>query len=239
MLKKQRNGIEWLEFESLQDFPEVKHAVFLRTQDFNLHERGPRSNQEKVLEILGLKKGVKLKQVHKDQVYDVKRAREGWSLKENFDALMTREKDVGLLIRHADCQATIFYDPKNQVIANAHCGWRGSVQNIYRQVIQKMKEGYGTNPADLRVCISPSLGPDAAEFRHFESELPKAFWSFQVRPTYFDFWSISQAQLGELGVAKSQIEIAGICTYETEDLCYSYRRNKETGHHGTLVALSN
>ena len=29
MLKKKKNDLRWLEFELLQCFPEVKHAVFL------------------------------------------------------------------------------------------------------------------------------------------------------------------------------------------------------------------
>ena len=239
MLKKKKDAIEWLEFELLKEFPEVKQAVFLKAAAFDLGEKGPKANQEKVLKIFDLKKGVKLKQVHQDGIYEIKNAALGWVMKENFDGMITQEKKVGLLIRHADCQATIFYDPLHQALANVHCGWRGSVKNIYQKVVEKMRKCYGTDPRELRVCIAPSLGPEAAEFRHFKSNLPESFWKYQVRPNYFDFWAISRAQLLDLGVQEKHIEIAGICTYQNQELCFSYRRNKQTGHHGTLVALSN
>jgi hypothetical protein len=30
MLRKKRGSLEWLEFDLFQEFPEIKHAVFLR-----------------------------------------------------------------------------------------------------------------------------------------------------------------------------------------------------------------
>ena len=44
-----------------------------------------------------------------------------------------------------------------------------------------MKQVFGSNPAELLVCIAPSLGPDEAEFIHFRTELPDEFWNFQSR----------------------------------------------------------
>src|SRR5262249_42507527 len=101
----------------------------------------------------------------------------------NFDGVMTATPGVSLMMRHADCQVALFYDPKNHVAANIHSGWRGSVVNIYGEAVQYMRQAFGSQPSDLLVCISPSLGPDEAEFIHYRSELPEEFWSFQVRPT--------------------------------------------------------
>ena len=157
---------------------------------------------------------------------------------ENYDGMVTQEKEVALLVRHADCQGTLFYDPIRHALAAVHCGWRGSVQNIYQKTIEKMKGLYGTDPADLIVCIGPSLGPEHAEFKNYKEELPKHFWDFQVRPTYFDFWEISRWQLEEEGIPEEQIEIAEICTYANDKDFFSYRRNQSTPHHGTLAALT-
>ena len=43
------------------------------------------------------------------------------------DILVTTVPGLGLLIKQADCQAVMFYDPVNRVVANVHCGWRGQV----------------------------------------------------------------------------------------------------------------
>lgn len=237
MKRKSYQSIEWLEFEILQEFSMVRHAVFLRGEEFDLWDNGSPENQNEVLKLMGLERGVKLKQCHKTDIVVVENATKGWTLYENFDGVMTSQKGIGLLVRHADCQAAIFFDPKQEVIANVHSGWRGSVKNIFRKAVEKMKKVYGTNPEDIRVCISPSLGPEMAEFKHYQNELPREFWIYQKRPTYFDFWEISRMQLIQAGIQKNHIEIAGICTYLNPQDCFSYRRDKPTGHHGTLAAF--
>ena len=41
------------------------------------------------------------------------------------DILVTTVPGLGLLIKQADCQAVMFFDPVNRVVANVHAGWRG------------------------------------------------------------------------------------------------------------------
>ncbi len=227
MRRKKKNGIEWFEFELLQKFPEVRHGVF---------RLGKEENLPALLGSLGVEKGVKLKQCHRADILEVKKYDAPLTHVENYDGMVTGEREMGLLIRHADCQAAILYDPVANVLGTAHCGWRGSVQNIYQNTIDAMVS-LGADPARLIVCIGPSLGPENAEFKHYREELPQSFWRFQVRPTYFDFWKISTMQLMAAGVPQGQIEIAEICTYGNPETCYSYRRNKATPHHGTVSAL--
>lgn len=158
-------------------------------------------------------------------------------LEKECDGLMTQTEGLGLSILHADCQAAIFFDPKQKVIANIHCGWRGSRDNFYKKTVSTFQKFFQTDPKDLRVCISPSLGPEFAEFRHYETELPKEFLPFQVKPGYFDFWAISRWQLQESGVVDAHIEIASMCTFSDKQNFFSYRREKITGRHATVVAL--
>ncbi|MBX9642076.1 MAG: polyphenol oxidase family protein, partial [Mycobacteriaceae bacterium] len=155
----------------------------------------------------------------------------------NYDGLITSTPGVTLMMRHADCQIALFYDPKNHAAANVHAGWRGSVANIYAETVQQMQQVYGSYPSDLLVCVSPSLGPDEAEFIHYRSELPEEFWAFQVRPTYFDFWSISEFQLQAAGILPHHIEVARLSTYSNPHDYFSYRRDKKTGRHATCMTL--
>lgn len=145
------------------------------------------------------------------------------------DGLMTSATDLALLIQHADCQVALFFDPVHHAIANVHCGWRGNVQNIYRKTIGKMIEKFLTKPEDLLVCISPSLGPQRSEFRHYKRELPSDFYPFQIAPNYFDLWEISKMQLLREGILSSHLEIARMCTFEEADRFFSYRREKKPG----------
>lgn len=234
MERKKKNGVEWLEFELLQLFPEVQQGVVLNPP---LGDMEDATHAFQVMNALGLKKGVKLRQCHKDDILLVQETTPMLSHIENFDGMVSQEKGVALIVRHADCQGTLFYDPVQKAIAAVHCGWRGSTLNIYQKTIDQMKSHFGTDPKDLIVCIGPSLGPDNAEFKHYKDELPKHFWEFQTHPSYFDFWEISRMQLQEAGVPEDQIEVAEICTVENEEDCFSYRRNKETPHHGTFISL--
>lgn len=223
-------NIEWLAFEHLSTFKNLTHAVFLKTLDFSTPEASAFAKEALKLPTL-----FSSNQCHGKEVVEITQT---VMERPSCDAFITQEREVGLLIKHADCQAAIFYDPEHKALATIHAGWRGSSQNIYRATIEKMKERYGTNPAALLVGISPSLGPQAAEFRHYETELPEHFWRFQVKPTYFDFWQISRYQLEELGVLAPHIEIAQMCTYSMPEDFFSYRRgDKTSGRHATVAAL--
>ena len=246
MLRKKRGSLEWLEFELLQQFPEVKHAVFLRHGGVS---EGPYSslnvggatgddeslinlNRAKIKKHMGCKHLVSGKQVH------------GIEIKipplenEECDGLITQEKSAGLFIKHADCQAVIFYDPIEKALGCIHAGWRGNIKNIYAEAIGKMSKAFGCKPQNLFVSISPSLGPCCSQFIHYEKEIPQQFWPFQIRPLYFDLWEMARSQLLEAGILPHHLEIAPICTCCNPADFYSYRRDKPTGRNATVVCFS-
>jgi YfiH family protein len=221
MLEKKKGRLTWLEFEQLAEFPELQHGVFLKN-----------APKEEIRALWESHDWVGGHQVHSATVKQLPIAPE-----EKCDGLFTNEAGKALLIKHADCQAAIFYDPETKTVANVHCGWRGNVQNIYRETIQQMAQA-GCSPQSLRVCISPSLGPCCAEFIHYQTELPKGFWKYQVKPNYFDLWEIARMQLIEAGVLPHHIEIAQICTCCNPNEYHSYRRDKTAHRHLTVVSLS-
>lgn len=251
MLKVTSQTLSWLNFSLFQESKKLKHGSFLRHGGFSqapyyslnfgaLPEDDSETiskNHQKAAAALNLSTLYLGWQCHGKKVIEVTPQLVSNQTRIHCDALMTDQKGVGLMIKHADCQASIFYDPIHHVLGMAHCGWRGSVLNIYAELIESMRARYGTNPSDLLVGISPSLGPNKAEFIHYKTELPPHFTDFQVAPTYFDFWAISNMQLIKAGVLPHHIEIAKMCTYELQDDFFSYRRDKITGRHATIAAL--
>lgn len=256
MQRKEKQGIQWLEFDLLSDIPGLLHAVLLR------HGGASKGNFSSLN--FGYSNGddpedvkINFERIHKTLFPSFKtqpsplcitsRQCHGADVvritKENTldipscDALSTSLLNTPLLMKHADCQVALFYDPIHHVIANVHCGWRGSVQNIYAKTIEHMKTHYRSQPQNLLVCIGPSLGPDSAQFLNYRQELPENFWQFQTAPFYFDFWAISQHQLLESGILSTHIEIACIDNYQHTHDYYSYRREKPTGRHATILAL--
>ena len=246
MIQKEKDGIHWLEFELLQGLP-VVHGCMMRhggvstgpLASLNMSDR-PGDTEENVLinkrrvrEALSISSLFFSHLNHGNLVLSVEQ-----STKEKYhDGTSTDKIDLAIGVSHADCQAAIFYDPAKHVMANVHCGWRGSVQNIYRETVKHMGEKYGSRAADLLVCISPSLGPESAEFINYKTELPESFWEYQVKPNYFDFWAISEHQLMQEGVLRDHIQIAGIDTLANEKDYFSHRRDPATGRNCTVCGL--
>ena len=204
-MHRQTNGrVSWLTFELFAHFPKIVHGVFLRhggascgnfeSLNFGTYQgdlvENVEANRKIALEALQLSHWCEIAQHHGKQVVQAT-----LHTRAEGDALTTNQKHLALAILHADCQAALFYDPMQHAISNVHCGWQGSVHNIYKETVETMQALYGSKPEDLFVGISPSLGPEASEFINHKKELPSHFDPFQFKPTYFDFWQISHWQL--------------------------------------------
>ena len=159
------------------------------------------------------------------------------TLPEAADAMITDVPGVYLLIQTADCQAVMIADPGRRVVANVHCGWRGSAANILGVTIQRMIDQFDCHPADLVAGIGPSLGPCCAEFIHYRKEIPTPLWPFRVDADHFDFWRISRHQLVAAGLPDEQIHSADICTRCNPHLFYSYRAQHRTGRFAALIGM--
>lgn len=160
---------------------------------------------------------------------------------DNYDALVTDQKGVGLLIQQADCQAITLFDPDRPAIAAIHSGWQGTVKNIPAKTVALLSKRYGSSPSQIQAYISPSLGPCCAEFVNHALELPSSFLDFQESQNHFNFWKISSMQLVEAGLHEKNIQISGICTSCSSDY-FSYRRacrngDGVTGRCATLISL--
>jgi len=246
-MRRHTNGtLSWLTFDLFAPFPRFAHGVFLRhggvsTGNFHSLNFGDvqgdllenvEANRQKALDALNIFHYCQLWQHHGNQIIQAMPA-----TRAHGDALTTNQQDLGLVILHADCQATLFYDPTHHAFSNVHCGWQGSVQNIYKETVEAMCALYGSKPENLLVGISPSLGPNASEFINFKKELPQSFYPFQFKSNYFNFWQISRWQLMECGILSHHIEIAEICTYANPADFFSYRRMKVSGRHATIAVL--
>ena len=236
----------------LAAFPEVVHGFFSRQggvspdpfHSLNLsfsvgdQRRLVVRNRHLVQQALGLRALVSATQVHgcRESLVTDSNAAPDEEIAD-ADILITPQADLGLLIKQADCQAVMLYDPVRRVAANVHAGWRGQLQNILREAVSRLTAGCGSRPEDLVAALGPSLGPCCAEFRNFRQEFPSAFWSYQVRPNYFDLWGLSRDQLLAAGLKAHKIDIAGICTRCRGDLFFSYRRDRQTGRQGAVIGL--
>ena len=248
-MELEKKKVEWIEFELLEKYSHLKHGMFLKHGGFSQKEYGSLNlgdntgdlpeniirNRDLVLKTINFSSIVYAMQNHGVNIQRV--TSKNIDKISSCDGLFTTEKDIALAVTHADCQAAIFYDPVHEAIGIAHAGWRGSINNIYARLIEAMHRDVGTQAHNLLVCITPSLGPDHAEYKNYKQDFPETLWGFQTKPNYFDFWAMSKKQLQNAGVLEKNIEISEVCTYCCEEDCFSYRREKTTGRHVTCVGL--
>ena len=110
---------------------------------------------------------------------------------------MTNEKNVTLLILVADCLPVFFYDPVHQAIGLAHAGWRGTVTHIAPKTLLAMSEAYGTQPAEVKVALGPSIGACCYEVgQEVKGQFDEIFpWSGEVfTPSFGKQWKLDLAQ---------------------------------------------
>ncbi len=105
------------------------------------------------------------RQVHGSRVSLVTENDRGRGLPPDFDAipdsdgLITNSTELALGIIVADCVPVLLYDPVQHALGVVHAGWRGTVQKIVANAVDKMADEFGSKPEDLRAGIGPSIGP--------------------------------------------------------------------------------
>ena len=185
-----------------------------------------------------------LHQVHSDQGVVITSESFIEPFKQDGDYLVTNQKHVGIGVMTADCLPIIFYDNMRHVVAIAHAGWKGSVQQIAPNVIQKMQRQFGTNIEQLRVFFGPSAKGCCYEVdESFPEHLePFAFGQQALRKEerglMFDLPLFNRLQLEDIGVPKEAFKLDyNFCTMCDLSYC-SYRREGNKSHRQmTTVAL--
>ena len=248
----QINQVPCLQYPQLVRQDRLVHAVFTRKggvsktpyDTLNVSFAGAdrpeyvRKNLQIIRDAIGVKDLVFLNQVHGREILVLNELDfDGFREPANADAMITDIPQVALMVKQADCQSVLLFDPVKGVIANVHCGWRGNVFNILKSVVEKMTSDFGCFATDLAAAIGPSLGPCCSEFVDYEEIFPEDFRRFMTSKAYFNLWEISRYQLLEAGLINENIEVAGICTRCSSDMFYSYRGEGETGRFATVIML--
>jgi hypothetical protein len=244
--------VPFFQFSGLSDYPDLSHFVFtrrggvsdsaFRSLNVSVSTGDSKTNVEANLslirEITGARALWFMNQVHGKNIAILrKRVLQDGAEPVTADAMVTDVAGVALLVKQADCQAVILYDPLRKVVANVHCGWRGNSQGLLAAVIAAMRAEFGCDPSRLRAAIGPSLGPCCAEFVTHQEIFPESFRPFMIRENYFDLWALSRSQLVQSGLQEAHIESAHCCTHCRTDLFYSYRGEGRTGRFATVIML--
>lgn len=187
---------------------------------------------------------VTAQQTHSDHVHIVRQKQtRGWYAQEDAiaecDALVTDQKGIILCILTADCVPVLLCDPKKEMVAAVHAGWRGTEAKIVAKTVEKMQEAFGCSPSDIVAGIGPAIGGCCYEVgedvaKHFRDR-PDVLEEKEGGKYMLNLPLENCLQLMDAGVPQVQIEQSGICTACESDTYFSYR--KEKGCSGRFMSL--
>ena len=267
-----KNGVEYLQFRKLLEYSDIiKHAYAIGLEPNFRTARAknatPLTNEEyekavndyrKLADSIGIDyiNIAKPNQAHTKNIKVVEKKVNGnepdFNLKEyeQIDGLVTDKKNIALATTNADCILLLFFDPTKRVIANVHSGWRGTLQRISVETINKMKSQYGCNPEDIICCICPSIRKchfkvhkDVQEPFYNEFKDLKEIDEIIVPVDGEERWSIDTVKINEIilvqaGLKKTNIIDCGICSVCNSDLIHSFRAEKQGyGLNTALISL--
>jgi polyphenol oxidase len=206
-------------------------------------------NRALALEALGLSafRLARLRQVHSSEVVRVTRDSDPAHLP-MADALVTNLSGVTLVIESADCYPVLLEDREANVIAAAHCGWRGTAGRLLERVLEEM-QALGAKPERISAAIGPGIcaaqyavGADVlmrfAQAGFSESaylERTGGLSRSGIEQFFVNLEGANRWLLEENGVSVERIWSAGLCS--TSNDFFSHRRDHgKTGRMWSVIA---
>lgn len=233
-LLKRRKDISFLSYPELDELPCLRHAYSTRMNPGTSpgdESGGIHGDRSRFLEALGLEQLplVRLQQQHSDIVIPI----DGGSQPPiSGDALVTQRPACVLAVEVADCLAVLLLDAAQRVVAAIHAGWRGTLKEISKKTVLRMRQIYGSRPEDCYAAFGPAIdvccyevGDDVAE--RFFAKITYADQLFRSRGDERMFLNLREAnriQLTQVGIPEERILDRAGCTLCLNDIFFSYRK---------------
>lgn len=267
----EKDGVQYIQFKRLLEYKDIINHAYSIGLDRNY--RTGRTN-EKELTIddkekairdykdlsnalnMNYKNLVKPKQTHTNNIKIVKEKINindpDFDLEqyEATDGLVTNKNNIILSTTNADCILLLFFDPVKKVIANTHSGWKGTLQRISVETVEKMKKEYKCNPNDIICCICPSIRKCHFEV---ESDVQQIFYeefkdlenidNIITKTEKQGKWLIDTVEINKIilkqqGLKCENIIDSGICSVCNSDIIHSYRvEGQSYGLNTALIEL--
>lgn len=168
------------------------------------------------------------------------------------DGFVTDRPGILLITAYADCVPLFFADTRLHVIGLSHSGWRGTINNMAKVTVDKLKEEYGSKPEDIIAFIGPSIcrdcyevGYDVAEhfynayrdtglvsydeapYEYILSAKPCAEEKAVTEKKYYlNLHAANRINLENAGLLPCNIYTTDICTCCNPDILFSHRASK-------------
>ena len=132
----------------------------------------------------------------------------------------------------------LFYDPKKKIIGCAHSGWKGALNGIIKNTVEKFYE-LNSNNNDLIAVVGPCIGKKNYKvkedfFNKFvskENNNKEFFEKIDNEKFLFNLRAFINKEILKSGI--KNVENLELDTFSQKELFYSYRRarlNKENDY---------
>jgi len=155
---------------------------------------------------------------------------------DNCDALITKEKNLPIMVMVADCIPILLSDNKKGVIAVVHAGRNSTFLNIVQKTALMMIKELECKVEDINAYFGPSIQKCCYEVSpELENIAIKSFGKEFCKNRYLDLQGINVKQLNDIGVMN--IEVSNICTKCSNEPYFSYRNNKDCGRFSIIGVI--
>ena len=222
---------------------QVKY-YFSTTEDGNLSylvddlKQNVDKNRQTVANIMEYKNEdlVYMNQVHGNnvQIVDINSPK----LIENCDGIITKEKNLPLMVMVADCIPILFFDEIQGVIAAVHAGRNSTFLKIAQITANKMINELGCSVNNIKVIFGPSIHSCCYEVSDELLNIVKtSFGEKFCIGKNIDLPGINIKLLEEVGIR--HINVSNICTKCSNEPFFSFRKNPKTGRFAGIISLAN
>ena len=233
--------------KKLKNFRKIKHCFFSRKGGFSKGvykslncgrgSKDKKVNIRKNLEYISKKMSVKKKnlilmyQTHSSKVIEIKKK----NLRKRIfaDAIITKTRGLALTVVTADCVPVLVYDINNKVVGCIHAGWRGALNGIIKNTIQKIKRK--NKNTKIIASVGPCIGKNSYEvdldfYKKFinKSQKNKKYFSYKNKiKRLFDLRKFVSDKFLEF---KIKVDHVNRDTFEEKTNFFSYRRSSKLRH---------
>jgi len=257
MIKSEKNGIIYYEFEHMAATELVNHCFSTRiggvsktpynSMNLAYHlddcQQAVDENFRLICAAVGFdhEKIAMTQQIHQDTIQILTTTTK--VVQNGVDGLITAATGPVLTTYYADCTPLLFFDPEKKVIANSHAGWRGTALNIAKKTVKQMIDNFACQPKNILAGIGPCISLAHFEVggevvQAFKKQLPEVAPHLKrknAQKWHLDLTAINYQLLIEAGLLEKNIETANLCTYENANLFFSHRRDGLA--RGNMVAM--
>lgn len=160
-----------------------------------------------------------------------------WKAVPRADASVTRDADVVLAVRVADCMPVLLAHRDGSVVAAAHAGWRGLAAGVVERTVDAMR----CEPRDVVAWLGPAIGRTAFEvgadvreaFVRHDAGDADAFAPLREGKWLADLDALARRRLARAGVGA--VVSSCLCTHGDPARFFSYRRDGASGRMAAFV----